>query len=101
MQSLITRANHTAKKDLELQFYLTFECMNTAGVWREGEGWNDKTKKKKKKGERREERKCAVREAVSGQSHVRRTRRGCTFVFIPRRRGGRRGADDLRSDVSS
>lgn len=51
MQSLITRANHTAKKDLELQFYLTFECMNTAGVWREGEGWNDK--KRKERGERR------------------------------------------------
>lgn len=55
MQSLITRANHTAKKDLELQFYLTFECMNTAGVWREGEMWNDKTKKKERREERGEE----------------------------------------------
>lgn len=35
------------------------------GVWGSSEGWNNKKKKK--------ERKCAVKEAVSSQSHVWRT----------------------------
>lgn len=43
-----------------------------SGWW--GKGWNNK-----------KERKCAVKEAVSGQSHGRRTHQDFTFVSVPTR----------------
>lgn len=114
MQSLITgtrseqrcwerkadeKSKSHSKEDLEQrerekceEFYPTFECMGTVGgrCGGAGSGWNNNKKN---------ERKCAVKEAVSGQSHVRRTHWDCTFVFIPRRREGEREEGSRWSEI--